>query len=101
MDTVRRIIALMFKEFIMILKDQEFGENGMLVFADCAVHPNPTASELAEIAVATAKTTKNIAGFDINSPVLNISSPGFTGPFNTIIISISELVPASPRALEP
>ena len=48
----------------MIIKDKEFGQEGMFVFADCAVHPNPNEKELAEIAVATAKTTRAIAGFE-------------------------------------
>ena len=62
--------------FIMILKDKEFGHEGMLVFADCAVHPNPTDRELAEIAVATARTTKAIAGFEPRVAMLSFSTKG-------------------------
>jgi phosphate acetyltransferase len=62
--------------FIMILKDKEFGEEGMFVFADCAVHPNPNDKELAEIAVATARTTKAIAGFEPRIAMLSFSTKG-------------------------
>jgi len=62
--------------FIMILKDKEFGEDGLMVFADCAVHPNPTDRELAEIAVATAKTTRAIAGFEPRVAMLSFSTKG-------------------------
>ena len=41
--------------FLMFLKDKSYGDNGLLVFADCAVMPNPTAAELAQIAVSTAQ----------------------------------------------
>lgn len=62
--------------FIMILKDKVFGEHGMMVFADCAVHPNPTASELAEIAVMTGRTTRAIAGFEPRIAMLSFSTMG-------------------------
>lgn len=62
--------------FIMILKDKEFGQDGMFVFADCAVHPNPNERELAEIAVATAKTTRAIAGFEPRIAMLSFSTKG-------------------------
>jgi len=62
--------------FIMIMKDKEFGNDGIMVFADCAVHPNPTDKELAEIAVATAKTTKAIAGFEPRIAMLSFSTKG-------------------------
>lgn len=62
--------------FIMILKDKDFGNGGIIVFADCAVHPDPTESELAEIAVATAKTTKAIAGFEPRIAMLSFSTKG-------------------------
>jgi len=38
--------------------DKKFGDDGILVFADCAVMPDPTDIQLAEIAVSTAKTAK-------------------------------------------
>jgi len=69
-------ISVVSGAFIMILKDKNFGDNGMMVFADCAEHPNPTASELAEIAVATAKTTKAIAGLEPRVAMLSFSTMG-------------------------
>jgi phosphate acetyltransferase len=62
--------------FLMILKDKNFGEDGLLVFADCAVHPNPTDKELAEIAVATGETTRAIAGFEPRIAMLSFSTRG-------------------------
>jgi phosphate acetyltransferase len=69
-------ISVVSGAFIMMLKDKEYGENGMMVFADCAVHPNPTAQELAEIAVATGETTKAIAGFEPRIAMLSFSTKG-------------------------
>jgi len=69
-------ISVVSGAFIMILKEKSFGENGMLVFADCAVHPNPSASELAEIAIATGKTTRAIAGFEPRIAMLSFSTKG-------------------------
>lgn len=63
--------------FIMLLpEDCGFGDHHMLVFADCAVVPDPTAEELAQIAVETAKTTKNIAGLDPVVALLSFSTKG-------------------------
>lgn len=62
--------------FIMILKDKHYGENGMMVFADCAVHPDPTAAELAQIAVSTGETTKAITGMTPRIAMLSFSTKG-------------------------
>lgn len=69
-------ISVVSGAFIMILNDKQFGENGTMVFADCAVHPNPTAKELAEIAVATGQTTRAIAGFEPKIAMLSFSTKG-------------------------
>jgi phosphate acetyltransferase len=69
-------ISVVSGAFLMFLKDKEYGENGLMVFADCAVHPNPTDRELAEIAVATAKTTKAIAQIEPRLAMLSFSTKG-------------------------
>lgn len=63
--------------FIMLLpEDVPYGDNHMLVFADCAVIPEPTVEELAQIAVSTAKTTKDIAGLEPRVAMLSFSTRG-------------------------
>lgn len=48
---------------LMITQTPEYGENGVLVIGDVAVTPAPDASQLAQIAVCTARTAKSVAGF--------------------------------------
>lgn len=62
--------------FFMILPDKSYGEDGLMVFADCAVHPNPTASELAEIAVCTGETARAIGGIEPKIAMLSFSTKG-------------------------
>lgn len=69
-------ISVVSGAFIMILKDQVYGDDGLLLFADCAVNPNPTDKELGEIAVATAQTAKAIAGIDPRVAMLSFSTKG-------------------------
>ncbi len=62
--------------FIMIVNDKTYGDNGIIFFADCAVNPAPTASELAEIAISTAKTAKTIANIEPVVAMLSFSTKG-------------------------
>ena len=62
--------------FLMFLKDKNWGENGVMVFADCAVEPNPTADKLAEIAVATGNTARVLGGFEPRIAMLSFSTKG-------------------------
>lgn len=63
--------------FLMLLpKDSVYGENGILVFADCAVVPDPDASQLAQIAVCTAETAQRVAGIDPRVAILSFSTKG-------------------------
>lgn len=69
-------ISVVSSFFIMLLKDKSFGEDGQMLFADCAVNPNPNADELAAIAVATAESAKRLMKFDPKVAMLSFSSYG-------------------------
>ena len=62
--------------FIMLVPNCEYGENGMLLFSDCAVNPNPTAEQLASIAISTAETAKNLCKIDPKVAMLSFSTMG-------------------------
>lgn len=62
--------------FLMILKDKYFGENGVIVFADGGVFPDPDEKQLAEIAVTTARTTIALCGFEPRVALLSFSTKG-------------------------
>src|SRR5574344_56121 len=48
---------------LLITKQKQYGENGIVVMGDVAVTPMPDADQLAQIAVCTAETAKSVAGF--------------------------------------
>jgi phosphate acetyltransferase len=62
--------------FFMVTKNPTFGENGIILFADCAVNPNPDAQALAEIAVATARNCKAFLDVDARVAMLSFSTKG-------------------------
>ena len=62
--------------FLMFTKTPQYGKDGILVFADCAVMPNPTAPELASIAIATAATARDIVGMEPRVGMLSFSTKG-------------------------
>lgn len=69
-------ISVVSSFLIMILKDKTYGENGQMLFADCAVNPNPNADELAAIAVGTAESAKKLMKFEPKVAMLSFSSYG-------------------------
>lgn len=62
--------------FLMFTPAKNLGEDGFLVFADCAVNPCPTAQELAQIAISTAETARALAGIEPKVAMLSFSTKG-------------------------
>ena len=69
-------ISVVSGAFLLLTNKPEYGENGLIVCADCAVLPNPTAEELAQIAVATAGTARAIAKIEPRIAMLSFSTKG-------------------------
>jgi len=65
--------------FVMMVPNSSYGEEGMLLFSDCAVNPNPTAEQLAAIAISTADTAKNLCGIEPRVAMLSFSTMGSAG----------------------
>ncbi len=63
--------------FIMVMPEGcKYGDDGVLVFGDCAVNPNPNAEQLSAIAISTADSAKKIAGIEPRVAMLSFSTKG-------------------------
>lgn len=62
--------------FFMCVQDREFGEDGVIAFADGALVIDPTAVEIAEIAMATAHSARVVLGAEPKIALLSFSTKG-------------------------
>jgi len=62
--------------FVMETADGKFGDDGLILFSDCAVLPDPTAEQLADIASSTAATAKSVVGIEPRVAMLSFSTMG-------------------------
>jgi phosphate acetyltransferase len=62
--------------FIMALQDRSLGHNGLMAFADCAVVVDPSPMEMADIAIATAESTRVLIDADPAVALLTYSTMG-------------------------
>ncbi len=70
-------ISVVSGAFLMLLPEGlNFGTDGIMIFADCAVVPDPTAEELAQIAVSAAQTARDIGGIEPRVAILSFSTKG-------------------------
>lgn len=69
-------IGVVSSSFMMIVPNCDFGSKGRMLFADCAINPNPDAKQLAEIAISTAKTWEALMEDEPKVAMLSFSTKG-------------------------
>ncbi len=62
--------------FVMVVPDCEYGENGTFIFGDCGLNSNPTSEELAEIAISSSKSFRQLVGQEPKVAMLSYSTYG-------------------------
>lgn len=73
---VRPGFKLVSSFFLMALRDKNYGSDGALIFADCGVVIEPSAAELAEIAIMSADSFRALLGAEPRVAMLSFSTKG-------------------------
>ena len=69
-------VSVVSSTFLMEVPNCDYGDKGVLLFADCAVNPLPDENQLASIAISTAETAKKLCGIDPKVAMLSFSTKG-------------------------
>jgi phosphate acetyltransferase len=87
--------------FFVCVQDRSYGHDGVLAFADCGLVVDPCAVEVAEIAIATAHSTRSIIGAEPRVALLSFSTKGSAKhPFAEKMIEALRILRARAPELE-
>ncbi len=94
-------VSTVSSSFIMVVPNKAYGQDGVLIFADCAINIDPTPEELAAIAIASAATGKAVAGIEPKVAMLSYSTKGSgKGEWVDKVVKATELLKAQAPDLE-
>lgn len=62
--------------FLMEVPDCDYGENGVFIYADCGLNPDPNAEQLASIAISAAESARILADMEPRVAMLSFSTKG-------------------------
>ncbi len=62
--------------FLMVVPDKKFGADGAMIYADCGVVIDPEATQIAEIAIASADSCRALLGCEPKVAMLSFSTKG-------------------------
>lgn len=71
-DGIHRVSGV----FFVCVNDSRFGHDGVLAFADCAMMVDPAADEVADIAIATARSVRIVMDTEPRIALLSFSTKG-------------------------
>lgn len=73
---VREGFKIVSSFFLMVVPDKKFGVNGAMIYADCGVVIDPNATDLAEIAIASADSCRALLNVEPKVAMLSFSTKG-------------------------
>jgi phosphate acetyltransferase len=79
--------------FVMIHPNPKFGDNGVMIYSDCGMVEQPTAEQLVDIALASARSWRQLVGTEPRVAMLSYSTKGSAKSTDTEkVIKATELI---------